>query len=84
MPMDRRSEKRSTVYRAEIPATGQLREVIYESLADALHFACRDLRAGRRRPLAIVEDGVVIYDAETIALACEEQRQRHLVATALG
>ena len=75
MDHDRRSQKRVTVYRAALPSTGEIREVEYESIADALHFACRDLREGRRRPLAIVEDGVVIHDEESFARVCEQLEQ---------
>lgn len=70
MPRDRRTEKRVIVYRAEIPQSDELWEVEYEAVADALHFACRDLREGRRRPIEIVEDGLVVYDAERLAAAC--------------
>ena len=70
MPRDPRRKKRVTVYRAEVPHADELWEVSYEAVADALHFACRDLREGRRRPLEIVEDGVVVYDAASIVRAC--------------
>lgn len=73
MPSDRRSQERVTIYRAEIPGEQELWEVEYEAIADALHFACRDLREGRRRPIEITEDGVRIYDAEAIAQVCREQ-----------
>lgn len=72
MPSDRRSEKRVTVYRAAVPQEDELWEVEYEAVADALHFACRDLREGRRQPLEILEDGEVLYDAAGIAAACKE------------
>lgn len=68
MPSDRRSNKRVTIYRAEDPdAPGGIREVEYESVADALHFAVRDLREGRRTPLEIREDGALVLDKEGIA-----------------
>ncbi len=73
MPVDRRSRKRVTVYRARIPHTNELWEVEYEAIADALHFACRDLRDGRRHPVEIVEDGVVIYDADALTRACRNR-----------
>lgn len=83
MALDRRGEKRVTVYRAQLPDTGELREVEYEAVADALHFACRDLREGRRRPVEIVENGVTVYDEAGIRAACEahdrEQAVRHPV-----
>ena len=65
---DRRITERVAVYRARISNSDEIREVEYESTSDALHFACRDLREGRRTPLSISEDGVLIYDAEAIAL----------------
>ena len=71
--MDRRSKQRVVVYRARTP-DGALHEVEYESLADAFHFACRDLRAGRREPIEILEDGVLSMDAAGIARRCEEER----------
>ena len=74
MAYDRRRQKRVTVYRAELPEGG-IWEVEYEAIADALHFACRDLREERRNPIEIVEDGVVIYDAEGIAQACRERQE---------
>lgn len=73
MPQDRRSQKRVIVYRAEIPGTGELWEVEYTAIADALHFACRDLREGRRNPLQIVEDGDEVYDAAGIADECSKR-----------
>lgn len=79
MERDRRSEKRVTVYRAEVPGRPDEWRVEYESVADALHFACRDLRERRRRPIEIVEDGVRVYDAEGIAAECrriEEDAKR--------
>ena len=72
MESDRRSRPRVTVYRAELP-DGEIREVEYEAIADALHFACRDLREGRRTPIAIVEDGVIVYDRAAIANECRER-----------
>lgn len=75
MPTERRSRPRTIVYRAEVPGESGLHEAEYPSLADALHFACRDLRSGRRHPVEIVEDGVVVYDGESIREACEEERR---------
>lgn len=72
MARDRRTEKRVTVYRAAIPQEDEIWEVEYDAVADALHFACRDLREGRRRPLEILENGEVLYDADGIAAACQE------------
>ena len=69
---DRRSDKRVTRYRARISDSDEIWEVEYESVSDALHFACRDLREGRRTPLSITEDSVLIYDADAIARMCEE------------
>lgn len=77
MTRDRRARKRVVLYRAEVPDEPEPHEVAYESVADALHFACRDLRTGRRRPLAIVEDGIVVLDAQAISGQCasrEEER----------
>jgi hypothetical protein len=76
MPMDRRKHSRVTVYRAEVPGSAEVWEVEYEAVADALHFACRDLREGRRRPLEIVEDGVRVHDGDSIARACQEEEER--------
>ena len=73
MAGDRRAHQRVVLYRAEVPETGEIREVEYPAIADALHFACRDLREERRRPLEIIEDGVVVYDAESIPEACQEK-----------
>lgn len=70
MNTDRRAQRRIVLYRAEVPEEAEPHEVAYESVADALHFACRDLRTGRRRPLAIVEDGIVVLDAEGIVAEC--------------
>lgn len=68
MPSERRSSKRVTVYRAEDAGVpGGVHEVEYESVADALHFALRDLREGRRTPLEIREDGRLVLDREAIA-----------------
>lgn len=68
MPSDRRSNRRVTVYRAEDPGVpGGIHEVEYESVADALHFALRDLREGRRTPLEIREDGRLVLDQDAIA-----------------
>ena len=69
---DRRTTERVTVYRAQISDSDEIWEVEYESISDALHFACRDLREGRRTPLSITEDCVLIYDAEAIARFCSE------------
>jgi hypothetical protein len=74
MVYDPRSSKRVTVYRATVPHSDQLWEVEYDAIADALHFACRDLREGRRQPIEILEDGVQVYDAEGIARACGQQQ----------
>lgn len=82
MSRDRRSEKRVIVYRAEIAQSDELWEVEYEAVADALHFACRDLREGRRRPIEIVEDGVVVYDAESLAAACRELEEERSITAA--
>lgn len=80
MSPDRRRETRVTIYRAQIEGTSppEVWEVEYEAVADALHFACRDLREGRRRPIEILEDGDVVYDATAIERACQEkEEQRH-------
>ena len=69
---DRRSDKRVTSYRARISDSDEIWEAEYESVSDALHFACRDRREGRRTPLSITEDGVLIYTADAIARMCEE------------
>ena len=78
MSSDRRSSRRVTVYRAEIPHTSppEVWEVEYEALSDALHFACRDLREGRRKPIEIIEDGVRVYDAESLEAACREREEQ--------
>lgn len=73
MATDRRSHKRVVLYRAEVPGETERYEVEYESVSDALHFACRDLRAGRRNPLAIVEDGATVLDAAQIRERCEAE-----------
>lgn len=74
MPHDRRKHRRVVTYRARVPgAEEELYEVEYDAQADALHFACRDLREGRRDPLEIWEDGVLVYDAEGIRAACEQR-----------
>ena len=73
MPADRRRRKRVIVYRANVTDSDEVWEVQYEAVADALHFACRDLREGRRVPLEIVEDGVQVHDAPSIAAACQEK-----------
>ena len=70
MTRDRRSQKRVVVYRAEVTETGELWEVEYGAVGDALHFACRDLRENRRRPIEILEDGERVHDAESIAREC--------------
>lgn len=72
MARDRRAEKRVTVYRASVPDGEEIWEVEYEAVSDALHFACRDLREGRRQPIEILEEGEVLYDAAGIAAACRE------------
>lgn len=69
---DRRATERVTLYRARISDSDEIWEVEYEAVADALHFACRDLREGRRTPLSISEDGMLVYDAGAIARMCEE------------
>lgn len=74
MPSDRRSQHRVILYRAEVPDDAGIHEVRYDSVADALHFACRDLRNQRRRPLSIVEDGTVVMDADQIRRVCAEER----------
>lgn len=71
MTRERRAQKRVVLYRAQVPDEADPYEVVYESVADALHFACRDLRTGRRRPIAIVEDGIVVLDARAIEAECE-------------
>lgn len=71
--MDRRKTDRVVMYRARVPGSDELYEVEYPAVADALHFACRDLRAGRRVPLEILEDGVLVREAEAIARYCEEE-----------
>lgn len=83
MPSDRRSSRRVIVYRAALPHTSPVEywQVEYEAIADALHFACRDLREGRRKPVEILEDGVVVYDAEGLVAACREREaQRDVLA----
>lgn len=70
---DRRATKRVTVYRAHITGSHEVWEAEYDALADALHFACRDLREGRRTPLCILENGVLVHDRETITRICMEQ-----------
>ncbi len=70
---DRRTSKRVTVYRARVSHSNEVWEVDYDSVADALHFACRDLKEGRRTPLSITEGGALIYDAETIKRVCAEE-----------
>lgn len=72
MNRDRRTQKRVVLYRAQMPDEEELYEVAYESLADALHFACRDLRTGRRRPVAIVEDGIVVMDGARMEAECRD------------
>ena len=73
MAQDRRHRKRLVVYRARVASSDELLELEYPAVADALHFACRDLRDGRREPLEILEDGVQVYDAEGIEAACRER-----------
>lgn len=70
---DRRVTPRVTVYRAQESRSDEIWEAEYDSVADALHFACRDLQEGRRTPLSITEDGALIYDAETIKRVCAEE-----------
>lgn len=78
MQADRRTRKRVVVYRAEIPHTSPTEywEVEYEAVSEALHFACRDLREGRRRPLEILEDGVAIHTAADIIRLCQEREEQ--------
>ena len=78
MPADRRRRERVIIYRAKVTGSDETLEVQYKAVADALHFACRDLREGRRIPLEIVEDDVQVHDASSIAAACQEKRD-HLV-----
>lgn len=80
MQADRRSSKRVVVYRAELPHTSPTEywEVEYEAVSDALHFACRDLREGRRRPLEIREDDVVLHDADDLARICREREAQRV------
>lgn len=75
MPTERRRTRRVVVYLAELPYTDPVEyyRVEYEAVSDALHFACRDLREGRRRPVEIREDGRLIYDAEGLAAACRDR-----------
>ena len=75
MQSDRRSAKRVVVYRAELPHTSPVEywQVEYDAISDALHFACRDLREGRRRPVEIREDGKLVYDADGLAAACRQR-----------
>ena len=77
MSPDRRSSRRVVIYRAELPHTSPTEywEVEYEALAEALHFACRDLREGRRKPVEILEDGRVVYDAEGLVDACRQREE---------
>lgn len=86
MPPDRRSSKRVTLYRAELPHTSPVEywEVEYEALAEALHFACRDLREGRRKPVQILEDGVVLYDEDGIVAACREREEQRTAEEEVG
>jgi hypothetical protein len=72
MARDRRTQKRVILYRATIPGSTEIWEVEYTAVADALHFACRDLREGRRQPIEILEDGAVVHDAAAIARECHE------------
>ena len=81
---DRRTTKRVTVYRAHITGSQEVWEAEYEAIADALHFACRDLREGRRTPLCILENAELIYGREAIACLCEEQRSGVSEAAAEG
>lgn len=75
MANDRRGKKRVVKYRARISSSDEMYEVEYEAVADALHFACRDLRESRRQPLEIVEDGVRVFDEAAIEEECKRQRQ---------
>ena len=74
MPQDRRSEERIVLYRAEVPGEAAPHEVQYESVADALHFACRDLHSGRRIPIEITESGIVVQNADGIRAECEQKQ----------
>lgn len=78
MQADRRTTKRVVVYRAELPHTSPTEywQVEYEAVSEALHFACRDLREGRRRPIEIVEDGVVLHDADDLVRICREREEQ--------
>lgn len=78
MSPDRRRTSRVIIYRAEIEGSTppEVWEVEYEAVADALHFACRDLREGRRRPLTIMEDGMEVLDAAGIEEACRERDEQ--------
>ncbi|HUE96356.1 MAG TPA: hypothetical protein VMN39_06830 [Longimicrobiaceae bacterium] len=73
MNRDRRHQTRVIVYRAKVDDAEEPYEAEYSAIADALHFACRDLRESRRVPIEILEDGVTIYDAAGIAAACAER-----------
>jgi hypothetical protein len=73
---ERRANKRVTVYRAQIPGSKKVWEAEYDAVADALHFACRDLREGRRIRLSITEEGSLIYDGEIIKRVCRKEDAR--------
>ena len=81
---DRRSDKRVTLYRARVRDSDEVWEVEYEAVADALHFACRDLREGRRTPLSISEDDVLVHDADAIARLCADESTGLHAATGQG
>lgn len=70
MARDRRTQKRVILYRAALPDSDEIHEVEYPAISDALHFACHDLRDGRRRPIEILEDGVQVHDADAIGREC--------------
>lgn len=70
---DRRTTKRVTVYRAHITGSQEVWQAEYDAISDALHFACRDLREGRRTPLSIMENGIMIHDREEIARMCQDE-----------
>ena len=50
---DRRIAERVTVCRAHLSGTQATGQAEYEDIADAIHFACRDLRKGRRTSLSL-------------------------------
>lgn len=76
MAHDRRAHKRVVTYRATVKESGELHEVQYDAISDALHFACRDLRGKRRQPIEILEDGVRIFDADAIREECVRTKMK--------